>query len=213
METTVRDYYDRSTRVYSRFASLYNLAAAPLFRVRDRVVALVAPRPDDLVLDVATGTGEQAAAFAQRCREVVGLDRSPQMLSVARRHHPNVRFVEGDATALPFEDGRFNVTCISFALHEMPASIREATLREMVRVTDSDGIIVVADYGFAHRRWLRPVAHALVRAYEGETYDSFMHEDLATMLGRAGAIVHDEASSLGGVAHIVVAAPSVAMRH
>jgi len=203
----IRRYYEHSARVYRWFASVYDLAAAPLGRERQRVVDAVSPAPTAAVLDVATGTGSQAAAFAERCREVVGLDLSDAMLRVARAKHPapNLRFVRGDATALPFADATFDVTSISFALHEMPRVVREAALRELVRVTRPRGSVVVADYGLARNRLLRGVAHHFVRLYEGELYEDFVRSDLASALHEAGCVVRRETSALGGIVRIVVA--------
>ena len=60
--------------------------------------------PPERTLDVACGTG-----FLTRWLpgEVVGLDQSESMLDVARTRAPGATFVQGDALALPFEDGSF----------------------------------------------------------------------------------------------------------
>jgi len=71
-------------------------------------------------VDVATGTGQQAFAFAKRGYSVVGVDLMQSMLQIAGMHNKNglVKFVNSDATQVPFEDCIFDVTCISFALLE-----------------------------------------------------------------------------------------------
>jgi len=206
----IREYYEHSHRVYSRFAPVYDLAASPIHALRRRVVTAAAPDPNASVLDLATGTGAQAAAFAQRCRSVVGLDLSEAMLRVARRKHPsaNLRFVHGDAAALPFDDASFDVTCISFALHEMPATIGDAALREMVRVTKPGGTIVVADYALPTNRLLRPVAYHFIKSYEGDLYSQFVRADLPAALASAGARVQSDTAALGGIARMVIATRS-----
>jgi demethylmenaquinone methyltransferase/2-methoxy-6-polyprenyl-1,4-benzoquinol methylase len=58
-------------------------------------------------LDVACGSGKLTAELARRASskgKVVGLDFSVAMLEVARRDHPGIEFVEGDALNLPFDD-------------------------------------------------------------------------------------------------------------
>src|SRR5690349_18237792 len=58
-------------------------------------------------LDIACGSGKLTAELARVAGpggRVVGLDFSPEMLAVARVHHPNIAFKEGDALNLPFED-------------------------------------------------------------------------------------------------------------
>jgi SAM-dependent methyltransferase len=74
--------------------------------------------PDDLVLDVAAGTGHVARSLAPRVRAVVALDATPAMLDRGRRHDvANVIFMRGDAAALPFVDGSFDVVVSRFAVH------------------------------------------------------------------------------------------------
>lgn len=62
-------------------------------------------------LDVGTGTGVGARALRRRFPEadVVGTDLAPEMLAEARRLAPEITFVAGDAAALPFDDGSFDV--------------------------------------------------------------------------------------------------------
>jgi len=74
--------------------------------------------PDDLVLDVAAGTGHVARSLAPKVRTVVALDATPAMLEQGRRHGvPNVIFMRGDAAALPFVDDSFDVVVSRFAVH------------------------------------------------------------------------------------------------
>jgi ubiquinone/menaquinone biosynthesis C-methylase UbiE len=98
------------------------------------VVDLVEPRPGDLVLDVATGTGNTAFALAPLVRRVVGLDLTTEMLDVAKRiaferKLGNADWVLGDASALPFADETFDVYVVRAAPHHFPhfdAFVREA---------------------------------------------------------------------------------------
>lgn len=62
-------------------------------------------------LDVGTGTGHGAQEVARRFpdAEVVGVDVAPAMLEEARRAAPGVKFVEGDASALPFGEAEFDL--------------------------------------------------------------------------------------------------------
>ncbi|HWO45316.1 MAG TPA: methyltransferase domain-containing protein [Methylomirabilota bacterium] len=86
------------------------------------VVDLVNPLRGDLVLDVATGTGNTAFALAPLVRRVVGLDLTREMLEVARRltterKIENVDWVIGDACVLPFADETFDVYVVRAAPH------------------------------------------------------------------------------------------------
>ncbi|MBI3400235.1 MAG: methyltransferase domain-containing protein [Acidobacteria bacterium] len=68
------------------------------------------------LLDVATGPGFIAGAAAARGATVVGLDFSSAMIAKARQRHPSLTFREGDAEALPFDAGWFDVVVMNFGL-------------------------------------------------------------------------------------------------
>ncbi len=202
-----RAYYSLSARVYARFAPFYDLVTVPLQQLRREVVQASGCDRRSRVLDVATGTGAQAHAFSAIAREVIGVDLSAAMLEVARRKRgvPNLTFSRADATALPFGAADFDVCCISFALHEMPETVRERALREMVRVTRPDGTVVVVDYALpagALARWL--VFHA-VKLYERDLYADFVRRDLGGLLERVGVRVREERRRVLGTARIVIA--------
>jgi ubiquinone/menaquinone biosynthesis C-methylase UbiE len=111
-----------------------------------RVHEFVLPRGDERVLDVGTGAGALALALAPLVREVVGLDRVPELLALAReRVEPlrNVEFVEGDAMRLPFEDASFDLAATRSTLHHVPRP--ELLLAELVRVTRAGGRVLVVD--------------------------------------------------------------------
>jgi len=106
------------------------------------------PRPTDAVLDVATGTGFTALAFAPAVRSVVGLDVSPGMLAGARKQAEqqdvaNVTFQEGTAEALPFADAAFDIVTCRIAPHHF-LDIQKF-LREAARVLKPGGRLVLVD--------------------------------------------------------------------
>lgn len=201
-----REYYSLNEGVYDKFASMYDFTVRPIRKVRRQVVKLSRAGSDAAVLDVATGTGEQARAFAEKCREVVGIDLSEAMLDVARAKSPraNLTYVQADATHLPFGDARFDVASISFALHEMPASIREAVLSEMVRVTKPRGTIVIVDYGLPRSLLGRHAVYQIVRFYEDPHYPEFTRLDLRAVLARHGIEVVDDRPLVFGAARVLI---------
>jgi demethylmenaquinone methyltransferase/2-methoxy-6-polyprenyl-1,4-benzoquinol methylase len=202
-----RAYYALQHAVYAKLATFYDLLALPLRGLRAEVARLAGAGATTKVLDVCTGTGAQALAFARASGSVVGVDLSPAMLRKARgkRAAAKAQFLEADATALPFEDAAFDVACISFALHEMPLTIRRRVLAEMARVTRADGTILVVDYGLPRRgawRWL--TFHA-VKLYERDSYAEFTRADLRAELEAQGIRVGEVRPALRGIAQIVVA--------
>jgi len=110
------------------------------------VHTFVLPRGDERALDVGTGAGALALALAPLVREVVGVDRVPELLELARERaagHTNVTFVEGDAAHLTFDDGSFDLACTLRTLHHVPRP--ELVLAELVRVTRRGGRLLVVD--------------------------------------------------------------------
>ncbi len=109
-----------------------------------RLVDAADVKPGERVLDVACGTGVVARTVADRvgaAGSVVGVDLNATMLAVARRIRPDLRWQTGDAGALPFGDGSFDVVLSQAAL--MFFGDRVAALREMGRVTGETGRVAV----------------------------------------------------------------------
>jgi ubiquinone/menaquinone biosynthesis C-methylase UbiE len=114
----------------------------------DALVQMAAPSSHDLALDVATGTGFTALALAPSCRRVVALDFTPGMLREAEslrraRAIENLTLCLGDAEAVPFLAGTFDIVVCRHAAHHFPNLLR--ALGEMARVTRPGGRVVLCD--------------------------------------------------------------------
>jgi SAM-dependent methyltransferase len=110
---------------------------------------LAPPSPGDRVLDVATGAGHAALAYAPDVAEVVASDITPEMLEQVRRLATergltNVR-TQGNAPAeaLPFEDATFDTVLCRIAPHHFPDVPR--FLAESRRVLRPGGALVLCD--------------------------------------------------------------------
>ena len=200
-----RTYYSLTRRIYPVFAHVYDAVVFPFRRLRHEVAKVVDLGPDSRLLDVATGTGAQAFAFAEKVREVVGIDLSEEMLRVARRKNrfPNVKFQQGDAAHFPFGDASFDASCVSFALHEMPLSIRQQVIREMARVTKPGGTVIVVDYGLPRNRVMSWLAYHAIKLYEPAPYANFVKNDVAALLEGAGIALKYRHPALLGLSQIV----------
>lgn len=201
------EYYSLTERVFKILAPFYDWLVLPAGAWRRKVVTLARAPQGARVLDVATGTGRQAFAFAREGYDVVGVDISEAMLSVARKKNrlSNLKFESGDATRLRFESGSFDVTTISFALHDMPRTIQERALREMVRVTKDQGSLILVDYGLPVHRAGRWLAYHVVKAYEGQYYVRFIRSDFEGLVRAAGIQIVEHHRGLMGAARAFVA--------
>ena len=111
----------------------------------ERVRRLLGPfNGKESVLDVGSGTGALALAFAPHVGEVVGVDMDEAYLGAARERAPaNARFVAGDATALPFGYAEFDIAATQRLLHHVRRP--ELVVSELVRVTRPGGRVFVID--------------------------------------------------------------------
>ncbi len=139
----VKAYYDRRAPEYDEW-----YRGAGRFALRDRdgwddeLAALqgaLGSMPPARTLDVACGTG-----FLTRFLpgEIVGLDQSEAMLEEARRQAPHASHVQGNALALPFEDGAFERVFTGHFYGHLERAERERFLREARRLAPE---LVVVD--------------------------------------------------------------------
>jgi demethylmenaquinone methyltransferase / 2-methoxy-6-polyprenyl-1,4-benzoquinol methylase len=133
-------------------------------RWRRALVDEVAPKADEKMLDVATGTGMVAAELRRRADcSVVGVDQSPEMLGAARARfageNSSVELVQGQAEQLPFADASFDAVTFTYLLRYVddPA----ATMRELARVVRPGGRVASLEFGVPP--W--PPARAAWRCY------------------------------------------------
>jgi ArsR family transcriptional regulator len=135
------------------------------------------------LLDVGTGTGRMAELFAPNAAHVTGIDKSPEMLRLARARlqqlpADQIDLVQGDFTALPFADGSFDTVLFHQVLHY--ALQPEAVLAEAARVAKPGGRIAVVDFAAHEREELRS-QHAHARL-------GFSDEQMLALLSAAGFI-------------------------
>ena len=135
------------------------------------------------LLDVGTGTGRMAELLAARARHVTALDKSPDMLRIARARLQSlpadkVSLVQGDFTSLPFSAADFDTVLFHQVLHY--AQDPGIVLAEAARVTREGGRIAVVDLAAHEREELRE-RHAHARL-------GFSDEQMAALLTEAGFV-------------------------
>lgn len=142
VKRTARERFARSADRYVQSTTLSEGAELT------RMVELARLSGNERVLDVATGGGHTALAFAPHVREVVASDLTPEMLSAAERHLArsgtgNVRFEIADAETMPFPPGTFDVLTVRFAPHHFPRPT--AFVSQAARVLKPGGRLVMFD--------------------------------------------------------------------
>jgi demethylmenaquinone methyltransferase/2-methoxy-6-polyprenyl-1,4-benzoquinol methylase len=133
--------FDRIAGVYDLMNSV--MTAGLHHRWRQRAADLANVSAGDRVLDVATGTGDLAIELARRGCHVVGSDFSERMLELARQKAADIRFEQGNALDLPYDDDSFAAATVGFGARNF--SDLAQGLREMARVVRPGGRVVILE--------------------------------------------------------------------
>jgi len=101
----------------------------------------------DEVLEVGPGFGATTKVLARGARSLTVLELDPRYCERLRRELPaGVEVVEGDATAMPFEDARFSgVVCFTMLHHIPSAELQDRLLGEVTRVLAPGGVFAGTD--------------------------------------------------------------------
>ena len=124
-------------------------------RWRKQVVAAVAARAGERVLDIAAGTGTSSEPYADAGVHVVPADFSLGMLKVGKARRRDLAFTAADALHLPFADESFDAVTMSFGLRNV--SDPSAALREFARVTRPGGRFLLCEFSAPTNKAFRTV--------------------------------------------------------
>ena len=138
-------------REYALMGAVLSFGQDP--RWRRALVSAIDPRPEQRILDVATGTGLVAFELVRRgAGSVVALDQSAEMLAGAAAGRDalpelgsRVQLVRGEAERLPFDDAEFDALTFTYLLRYVDDPT--ATMRELVRVVRPGGRIGMLEFG------------------------------------------------------------------
>ncbi|MBS0262626.1 MAG: bifunctional demethylmenaquinone methyltransferase/2-methoxy-6-polyprenyl-1,4-benzoquinol methylase UbiE [Planctomycetes bacterium] len=133
---------------------------------RWRTVRMAAPEGSAPILDVCTGTGDLALAYWKKGQgriPVVGADFTGEMLVIAEQKSQLqqqaavdgalLEFVQADTQLLPFPDAQFQIVSVAFGLRNVTNTARG--LKEMIRVCQPGGRVVVLEFSLPSNRLLR----------------------------------------------------------
>jgi ubiquinone/menaquinone biosynthesis C-methylase UbiE len=190
-KTGKMDHKDLVREEFTRQANDY--ATAPAIRDAEhlrKLVEMVAPPADARVLEVATGPGHVAMAFASVCREVVGIDLTDAPLKIAEKMRAergiaNVSFQKGDVESrLPFKDGEFDVVVCRFAVHHFAFPVK--VISEMARVCRADGLVAIEDLIASEQPERAAYYNEFERLRDTSHTSALAMSDLIRMMGAAG---------------------------
>lgn len=100
-----------------------------------------------IVLDLCCGTGDFGGIAKQvqpNC-EVIGVDFSEEMLKLAEKKNTNIKYFIQNATAMNFENNKFDYVIMGFGLRNIPD--KEAAIKEIYRILKPNGKILQLDFG------------------------------------------------------------------
>ncbi|MCR2832803.1 ArsR/SmtB family transcription factor [Parerythrobacter lacustris] len=166
-EKSAEAYFARHAEDWDELRSLHS----PDGLVEARLAFALGDMPLGQLLDVGTGTGRMAELFADRAERIVALDKSLDMLRIARAKLQNlpadgVELVQGDFAALPFAAQSFDTVLLHQVLHF--AQDPSVALTEAARVTRPGGRIAIVDFAAHEREDLRErYAHARLGFTDG----------------------------------------------
>lgn len=107
-----------------------------------RLLRLSRLRRGASILDLGCGRGAATAFLAGAGFKAVGIDQSAILLEEARKRRPDLTFVKGNATSIPFADGVFDAVLLECVLSVIPS---EEVLSECARVIHADGCLLISD--------------------------------------------------------------------
>ncbi|MGH7834617.1 MAG: class I SAM-dependent methyltransferase [Candidatus Binatia bacterium] len=160
----------------------------------DRLADMLGLKGDELVLDLATGTGRFARPLSTRLTSgrIIGIDQALAMLKVGHEQEeaiPCYSLIAGDAESLPFKTSVFDRAFVSFAFHHFCAPA--LVVREILRVLKEGGKFVVLD-PVVHEAWdsvdraLEEKINQVFRRAHGEDFRFHTASSIRSHLTQAG---------------------------
>jgi ubiquinone/menaquinone biosynthesis C-methylase UbiE len=184
----MKSYYDRRAPEYDDWwlgQGLYAPVPKGWSEERDELMEMLEHLPAKRTLDVACGTGFVTGRLRG---DVIGIDQSESMLEVARRRNPEAVFVNGDALALPFEDGSFERVFSSHFYGHLEEDERVRFLAEARRVAPELVLVDAALHGGSERsEWQDRV---LKDGSSWKVYKRFFSPDTLVSEIGGGDIIH-----------------------
>ncbi len=199
----------RVEQMFSAIAHAYDLNNRLHSMWRDQAwrreaVRMAELKPDDVVLDVACGTGDLALAFAgRRPQKVIGLDFTVAMLQIAERKRSSLKsqasspsYSAADAMRLPIADKSVDVVSIAFGIRNVADPL--AAMSEFYRVLRPGGRVIILEFSTPtnpvirffdriYREKVMPITASLIARDKSGAY-KYLPKSVSTFIDRAGMV-------------------------
>lgn len=126
--------------VYNSIGKTYDTTRKPDKEIVEQLLQLLNSQPGKKFLDIGCGSGNYTGALATKGLDIEGIDISDEMLNKAIRKYPSIKFSQGDAKNLPFQEDSFDgATCI-LATHHIHDN--QKLFQEVFRVLKKGNFVI-----------------------------------------------------------------------
>ncbi|MFT8973660.1 ArsR/SmtB family transcription factor [Zymomonas mobilis] len=152
--------------------------------VEQAILSIIGDRKIGRLVDIGTGTGRMLELLGSQADKMIGIDRSPEMLRIARtkltgKNLPQASLCQGDMYALPLEKKSADWVILHQVLHyaQQPA----LAIEEAARVLDKNGHLLIIDFASHDKEELRlNNAHARLGFSDDQINEWFLSSGLMT---------------------------------
>ncbi|MGL5348239.1 MAG: MerR family transcriptional regulator [Peptostreptococcaceae bacterium] len=125
------------------------------------------------ILEIGVGTGNLASKFLNSDYEIIGIDQSREMLSVAKEKYPNLKVRLGEFLKIPYDNNSFDIIISTYAFHHLNEKEKYIAIKEMMRVLADNGTIIIGDLMFESEESEKQILKHLSKQQIGEIKDEY----------------------------------------
>lgn len=125
------------------------------------------------ILEIGVGTGNLASKFLNNDFDIIGIDQSREMLSVAKQKYPKLKVRLGEFLKIPYNNKYFDVIISTYAFHHLNEVEKVIAIEEMIRVLKDNGIIVIGDLMFKSKDDEKNILNELSKKQVEEIKDEY----------------------------------------
>lgn len=158
------------------------------------------------VLDMGCGTGDASRYMAEKGLNVVGIDLSEEMLSIARKQPASIEWVKGDICACPFGDAEFDGIILSYTLNHLNERMFHKVMAEVERLLKPRGKILLvyhvgvgeivmpepldSDLSIYYHFWNRKSLETYFKDYNLEFYFQRRSQDISELENDKAIVIY-----------------------